>query len=257
MKEGKIEAGGCAIRYVEEGQGLPLLLVHGNTGSSRWFERTMAIPGCRTVALDMPNFGGSGPLPGEPDIDRYADAVAAFAESLGLDRPVLVGHSLGGAVAISLAVRHPAAWRGLVLVDSAAPSGLFTPKERHPLIERMRADRAFLSAALKAVAPTLKDEAFFGLLVDDAMRMAPRAWIGNAEALGRFDYRGRCAAFQAPVLVAWGRLDAIVTEAMADETRKAFPRARLEVLEGVGHSPMVEDPARFAGLVGAFARSLA
>jgi pimeloyl-ACP methyl ester carboxylesterase len=257
MKEGKVQAGGCDIRYVEEGEGVPLLLVHGNTGSSRWFERTMAIPGCRTVALDMPNFGGSGPLLGEPDMDRYADAVAAFSAALGLDRPVLLGHSLGGAVAISLAARHPAMWRGLVLVDSAAPSGLVTPTERHPLIERMRTDRAFLAAALKAVVPTLMDEAFFNSLVDDAQRMAAPAWIGNAEALTRFDYRGRCAVFDAPVLVIWGRLDAIVTEAMAGETRKAFPQARFEALDGVGHSLMAEDPARFIELVGGFARSLA
>ena len=118
-----------------------------------------------------------------------------------IERPVLVGHSLGGAVAISLAVRNPKLLRGLVLVDSAAPSGLQTPEDRYPMIESMRTSRDVLSAALSAVVPTLKDKAFFEALVDDAALMAPTAWVGNARALSRFDYKGKCGAFTAPTLV--------------------------------------------------------
>ena len=140
-----IEIGDLAISFVERGEGIPVLYVHGNLGSSRWYERVMDVPGARTVALDMPNFGRSKPLPGEPDIDRYADAVAAFIRARALDRPVLVGHSLGGAVAMSLAARFPSLIRALVLVDSAAPSGLVTPRERHPMIELMRTNRAVLA----------------------------------------------------------------------------------------------------------------
>ncbi len=241
------------IRYLENGEGAPLLFVHGNTGSSAWYSRAMDLPGFRTIALDLPNFGGSDPLDGEVDLDRYADALTAFVEALALERPILVGHSLGGAVAISAAVRRPELFRGLVLVDSAAPSGLVTPEARHPLIEMMRANREILAKALATVTPTLKDPGFFETLVDDATRMAAPAWIGNARALSRFDYRGRCGAFPGPVLVLWGRLDPIVTEAMARETAEAFPAARLEILEGVGHSVMAEDPVLFKRLVAGFA----
>ena len=247
-----VDIGELGIFFVEHGEGVPVLYVHGNTGSSRWFGRAMDVPGARTVALDMPNFGRSKPLPKEPDIDRYADAVAAFIRARALDRPVLVGHSLGGVVAMSLAARFPRLIRGLVLVDSAAPSGLVTPKDRHPVIEMMRTNRAVLTQALRAVAPTLADEAFFQSLVDDATLMAAPAWIGNAEALGRFDYRGRTAAFTGPVLVAWGRKDVVITETMARETAAAFADARLEILEGVGHSVMVEDPKRFVALIADF-----
>jgi branched-chain amino acid transport system permease protein len=255
MDEATVVAGGIEIAYIESGKGLPVLLVHGNTGSSRWFSRTMDIPGCRAVALDMPNFGRSGPLGSPADLDRYADAVLAFIAALGLDGPLLVGHSLGGAVAISLAVRHPEALRALVLVDSAAPSGLKTPEDRYPFIEMMRTNRAVLAQALKAVLPALSDEAFFQSLVDDATRMAPDAFAGNARALARFDYTGRCAAIAKPVLVVWGRKDVIVTEAMARETASAFPKARLEIVEEVGHSIMAEDPGRFVRIVSGFAAS--
>ena len=254
--KGVVQAAGARIWYAERGAGIPVVLVHGNTGSSRWFERVMDVPGCRTIALDMPNFGHSGPLPHEPAIDRYADSVMAFLRALGIDRPVLAGHSLGGAVTISLAVRHPALFRGLILVDSAAPSGLVTPEARHPVIESMRTNREVLAAALSAVVPTLEDRDFFAALVDDASLMAAPAWIGNARALSLFDYRGRCGAFTAPVLVVWGRKDVIVTEAMARETAQAFPNARLLLLEGVGHSVVAEDPPRFVGLLSDFVAAL-
>jgi pimeloyl-ACP methyl ester carboxylesterase len=214
----------------------------------------MDVPGARTIALDMPNFGRSKPLPGEPDIDRYADAVLAFIRALGLGRPVLVGHSLGGAVAISVTARFPRLIRGLVLVDSAPPSGLVTPRERYPLFEVWRTNRPVLAQTMRIIAPTLADEAFFQSLVDDAMRMAAPAWVGHAEALGRFDYRGRTAAFTGPVLVAWGRKDATVTEAIARETAAAFPDAKLEILEDVGHSVMAENPKRFIALIADFIR---
>lgn len=253
MVDSFVSVDGLSLAYVEEGEGAPILYVHGNTGSKRWFERVMRLPGHRVIAVDMPNFGFSDPLAGTVDLDRYADVVAAFVKAKGIDRPILVGHSLGGAVAISLVSRYPALWRGLILVDSGPPSGLVTPEDRHPLIEMMRQNPAFLAQALKAVVPTLADEAFFQALVADASRMASPAWVGNAIALSRFDYRGKCSSFEGPALVLWGRKDVIVTEPMARETAEAFPNARLEILEGVGHSVMVEDPGLFLRLVADFA----
>jgi branched-chain amino acid transport system permease protein len=216
----------------------------------------MDIPGCRTVAPDLPNFGRSGALPGEIDLDRYADVLALFIEAVGLDRPIVVAHSLGGAVAQSLAARRPETMRALVLVDSAAPSGLKTPEERYPLIETMRTNPQVLSAALKAVVPSLKDEALFAALAEDASLMAAPAWEGNARALARFSCSGRLGAFGKPVLVVWGRKDVIVTEAMARETVAAFPNARLEILEDVGHSPPVEAPALFSAILSRFIGSV-
>jgi pimeloyl-ACP methyl ester carboxylesterase len=247
-----IDVGGTPVYYREQGAGLPVLFVHGNTGSCRWFERVMDIPGCRTIALDLPNFGRSGPLPGDPDIDRYADSLAGFIRALGIDRPLLVGHSLGGSVAMSLAVRFPQLIRALMLVDCAPPSGLVTPVERHPVIEMMRTSKAVLAKALSAAVPTLKDEAFFAALVDDAQMMAAPAWIGNVITLGAFNCTAQCAALKAPVLVLWGRKDVILTEAMAHETATAFPRASLQILEGVGHSVMVEDPRDFLRIITGF-----
>ncbi|HTX74477.1 MAG TPA: alpha/beta hydrolase, partial [Rectinemataceae bacterium] len=161
--------GSISLGYEEEGSGIPLLLIHGNTGSHIWYERVMRIGGCRTIAPDMPNFGASSQLEGPPDIGRYADALHDFVSALELGRPVILGHSLGGAVAMALALRPDMSPRGLILVDSAPPSGLVTPVSRHPFIERMSSERDTLSTALKAVVPTLEDAALFERLVDEAL----------------------------------------------------------------------------------------
>lgn len=246
---------GTTMTYVEAGRGTPVVYVHGNTGSSRWFSLVMDIPGVRTVAVDMPNFGDSGSL-AIADIDAYADHVATFIRTLGLEKPVLVGHSLGGAVIMALAARNPALPRALVLVDSAAPTGLKTPEAHYPYIEMFRTNRDMMKQALAAVTPALRDAALLDALTDDAMRMAGHAFAGNARALERFDYTGRAGAFSGPVLVIWGRKDTIITEEMVRATAAAYGDARLEIVDAVGHSLPVEDPALFKKLVGEFMSSL-
>jgi len=241
---------GCLkIFYASAGSGQPLVYLHGNTGSSRWYSRVMEIPGYRTFALDLPNFGLSSPLPGDVDLNSYADYVKTFIDELHLESPIVVGHSLGGAVAQSLAVRYPDSVRALVLVDSSSPRGLITPKDRYPFIDMMRKDRTLLSKALAATVPTLRDQVFFDSLVDDAVGMAEKAWVGNADALSRFDVSGMTDSFSKPVLVLWGKGDFIVTEQMAGETARAYPSGELKILENVGHSLIVENPVLFVELL--------
>ncbi len=250
METRTVTVKGRKILYREAGSGYPVLLVHGNTGSSLWWTRMGEVPGARLVAPDLPNFGGSDRLEsaeasGSSDIDLYADYLIAFAEALGLSRSVLVGHSLGGAVAISALVRRPELWVSAVLVDSAPPTGLVTPEAHYAAIERFKTDRALLRSALGAVCPTLDDPAFLDRLTDEALRMNPESFAGNARALARFDRRADCGLYPGSVRVVWGRKDAIVTEAMARATAEAFPKGTLEILEHVGHSAMVEDPTAF------------
>jgi len=242
---------GKRLRYVERGEGAAVLYVHGNLGSCLWWRDVMDLPGRRTVALDMPNFGGSEAMD-VADLDAYADHVEAFAEALGLGRFALVGHSLGGGVAMALAARYPDSVSALALIDGAAPSGLKTPEEHYPYIELYRSNRDFLKRGLAAVVPALKDEAFLEALVDEGSRMAGHAFAGNARALERFDYRGRAGAYTGPVLVVRGELDVIITDAMAEETASAYKHARLVRLEGLGHSPMVEAPEVFISLLSEF-----
>jgi len=250
-----VEVLGKKLYYVESGTGSPVVLVHGNTGSSTWWSQVMDLPGHRVIAPDLPSFGRSEPLE-VADIDVYADHLAAFITALKLQQPAVVGHSLGGGVVMSMAARHPELARAIVLIDSASPSGLVTPEAHYPYIEMFKTNRDLLRQGLAAVTPTMKHDELLDRLTDDAMKMAPLAFAGNARALERFNYVGRAGAFKGPVLVLWGRKDAIITEAMARETAAAYESATLEIVDSVGHSIMVEDPAAFKRIVGGFLKAL-
>lgn len=241
---------GVEIFYREGGSAdaAPLLYLHGNTGSSLWYERVMDIPGIRTIAPDMPNFGHSGHIP-EADIDRYADYVAGFIREMNLAPVPLVAHSLGGAVAHSLVSRNPELISRLLLVDASAPDGLVTPEEHYEAIELYKTSRELLRRGLAAVTPAMKDERFLDQLTDEALLMNPIAFAGNARALARINYTDALGGFSGPVLVLLGTRDTIITRDMAERTAAAYARAELRILDGIGHSVMVEDPEGFRQIV--------
>lgn len=250
-----VPVGGVEMAYRSVGEGRPLLLVHGNYGSKRWFEEQLRdpAPGWRYIAPDLPNFAQSGDLPGEISIAAYARHLAAFCDALGLDDLVLLGHSLGGAVVQALALDEGERVKGLVLVASASPSGHFTSEEHIALLDSFVGNREGLHAALAATIPSgLPD--YFPAIVDDALQMRAPAYTGNARALAAFDVSDRTASFTNPVLVVRGALDLphLITEEIARATAAAYPDATLELWDDVGHSPQIEAPGRFNALLRRF-----
>ncbi len=246
---------GVPISYREEGSGAQdVLYIHGNTGCNLWFEKVMSQEGCRVVAPDMPNFGESGHID-TADIDLYAEYMAEFCAAVGLNSPAVVGHSLGGGVAMSLAVHFPDMVGSLVLVDSCAPGGLHTPEEHYAAIDLFRTNRDMLLQGLAATTPTLTDTDFLDRLVDAGMKMNGIAFAGNARALDSFSVEGRTQAFTKPVLVVHGARDIIITKEMAQETADAFPSASTVFLDDVGHSVMVEKPELFSEILQNFLRT--
>ena len=142
--------------------------------------------------------------------------------------------------------------RGLVLLNSAPPSGLQTPEAYYPILESFRHNREALAQALAGMAPTHRPP-WFGELVEKAQGMHPGHFSGNARALAAWRLT---RAYPGPVLVIYGALDPLVTRAMAEETAAFFPKGRLLVLEGVGHSLNLEDPKRLSGILEAFLKEV-
>ncbi len=252
MESKTVSVRGVTISYLEEGSGTQdVLYIHGNTGCNLWFEKVMSQEGCRVIAPDMPNFGESDHID-TADIDLYAEYMADFCSALGLDKPMVVGHSLGGGVAMSLAVHHPACVGSLMLVDSCAPGGLHTPEEHYAAIALFRTNRDVLLQGLAATMPALNEPEFLDRLVDAGMKMNGIAFEGNARALDAFSVEGETSSFTGPVLVVHGARDIIITNDMAQETANAFPDGTAVFLEDVGHSVMVEDPDTFTRLLQEF-----
>jgi branched-chain amino acid transport system permease protein len=224
-----------------------LLCIHGNLGSGLWFEPMMARYPGRIFAPDMPNFGQSSHI-ASWEIADYARWIGSILHHLELNAPVVLGHSLGGAVAMELAFQKPKQLSRLILVDSSPVDGLITPKEHYPAIEAYKADKNILAQALKTIAPTLGDEELFAQLVEDAWKMNRECFIGHAEALGRAQLREKLGNFKIPVHVFYGAMDILINEQLAKPTADFFGTEAVK-LESCGHSPIVEIPDEFTEAV--------
>lgn len=241
--------GPFAITYDEVGSGFPVVLVHGNFASKRWWTEQLTNPpaGLRLIALNLPGFAGTPGLPDGPSITAWADAVHSFTEQLGLENYGLVGHSLGGAVAQGVLIHHGERVKRALLVDSSPPGGFPPADERLPIWKQLQTDTALLSASLLAIMPTAKIS-YFTEIVADGQQMDDRYYAGNAVALGSYDFTPQTGRVSAPTHVLHGAKDSIVSTEMAEATAAAY-NTELIVWDDVGHSPQVESPERFNALL--------
>jgi pyruvate dehydrogenase E2 component (dihydrolipoamide acetyltransferase) len=244
------DVGGRKISYAGAGQdGDVVLLVHGYGGDrNSWlFLQEPLAARYQVYALDLPGHGTSAKDVGEGSLSVLADAVTGVLDALGAERAHLVGHSMGGAVALAAAARDPARIASLTLI---APSG-FGPEINAGYL------RGFADAQtrreLKAVLGQLFDDE--GLvtrqLVDDLL--AYKRLDGVDEALHaladtlldgeaqRGDSAASLAAIggAAPVTVIWGRADRIIPAAQAESVAGAVRH----LIDGAGHMPQMERPA--------------
>jgi pimeloyl-ACP methyl ester carboxylesterase len=240
------------------GRGQPLVLLHGLGLSSRSWQPVLDALEDRhdVVAIDLPGFGESPPLPdgAAPTPTRLADAVESELDRLGLDAPALVGNSLGGWIALELA-RRGRATRAVVI----SPSGLESPAERALVIalnELMRL-RARFGAPLGRwlTAPTLARVMLFGGLRSQPWRLSPDAAVRDLHDFGYSPgFQSTLAStvatrapmwlgeIQVPVRVAYGTLDLMLGVFTAPRFAAAIPGAELIPLPAVGHVPMLDDP---------------
>jgi len=251
-----IETARLRVHYREQGQhdGLPLLLVHGSFGSSRWWEPFLALlpEEIHAIALDLRGCGQSEKPNTGYSIEEQAADLWAFVEAIGWDDFDLVGHASGAAIAIEFTLNHPHRVNTLALVDPAPIEGIFTPLEVIMLLDQLKTDETLLRQALASLMPTyvVDDPAhapFFAQLVVDAQQMAPAAFTAVAESLNHWNRFSNAKALTLPTLLVWGDQDPIVARDAMTRTLIAIPGANnLEVLRNVGHAPMIEAPLALA-----------
>jgi pyruvate dehydrogenase E2 component (dihydrolipoamide acetyltransferase) len=239
------------------GGGEPLVLLHG-VATSRliWRRVTAPLAGSRpVVAVDVPGFGQSAPAGAGFELEEVADALVI---QLGLERFDLLGHSLGGALAVAVAARHPDRVRRLVLVSPAglAPRAQKTAAALGAAAElAVHARRALGNAFVEHAAGRW---AMFGTTVADPARLTPddarlllaasggaqRIAAGVRQAL-EADLRDDLAAAPMPVGLIWGDADRVVPYAGLEALKELRPDAVVETLHRTGHIPQIEDPAAF------------
>lgn len=248
----------------------PIVLIHCFTCALDWWDGVLPRleRSHRVVAIDLLGHGGSEKPRSGYSIPNQADLVAEALGRLGVRHAEVVGHSLGGAVAVALAERSPGLVDRLVIIDSrSSPEeegdlGLlaklaFTPVIG-PALWRVKPDFTVRKGLEVAFAPGFDVPDAF---VEDVKRMTYTAY--DRSAAEDDDYTeeeslaARVAATGRPLLVIMGAEEQIIDHpraALAAYAR-AVPRARTVLVRGAGHSPNVETPARAASLIAGFAAS--
>jgi len=239
------------IRYLEHGNGDNVVVfVHGNFASAIWFKEMFKIfpDNFKAYALDLPNFGFSDHID-TVDIKTYSDSLQEFVMALNINNFILLGHSLGGAVVMKYAIDHTENLSKLILVDPAPVNGLKTPEESYPILELYKNNPELLEKSLKAIAPTYKNDKFFKIAVSEALRMNPKCFTENARALEKYDFKEDVKKINIPVFVIWGDKDIILSKEQMEETANSFINGHLIILEGIGHSPILEAPDEIVKII--------
>ncbi|HEX2297175.1 MAG TPA: alpha/beta fold hydrolase [Pseudonocardiaceae bacterium] len=256
-----------------------IVYLHGLGGSSTNFTDLAGLVGSQLggMALDLPGFGLSAPPPGfDYAPDSHAEVTAAFLAGLCPEPVHLVGNSMGGAVALLIAARHPQLVRTLTLLAPAMPDlridprrlsdprialtllpvvggrvrrllAAASPEERAERIVRLCfADPSAVCMSRRAAAvaelAAWTGQEWAGAALNESTEQLVRSWlVPNSRSLWRV-----AAAVRVPALVIWGAADRVVSVRKAPRTAVALPRGRLFVLPRTGHMPQIERPSSVA-----------
>jgi pimeloyl-ACP methyl ester carboxylesterase len=243
------------LNHSRSGAGEPLVLVHGLGASiATWAPVIPALERERDVlAVDLPGFGESAPLPDgtEPTVPALADALERELDAVGFESAHLVGSSLGGWLALELARRGRA--RSVVAIS---PAGMWTEKERawadRFLRTQLRAAQLFAPHAGLLRNPVVRTLLLGGVMArpwraspDDVIygigALARSRFMETHEAMIR-DRAGGLDEVRCPVLILWGTRDYLLPPRQAQRFARAIAGAELRELRGLGHVPTADDP---------------
>jgi len=252
-----VALGDRRIFYERDGaEGVHLVFVHGfrNSGES-WSLVRERLKGTALSSwyLDLPGCGRSS-TPAtwqECTISRYADDVYEVCSSLGLSEVVLLGHSLGGGIAIKIALDHPELLRGLVLVAPTPAGGIgyLSDEQLESLIHP--SDEELLSVAHAAFHRQPSDAVFQTLLA--TVRAASSVHVeGAVRSQREFNVAGRLSEIATPTLVIGGDRDRHVPIRHTLRTAAAIRRCSVQIYHSVGHAPFFELPDEFTELLERF-----
>ena len=251
------------IAYMERGEGPAVIFLHGIGGGADSFLPLMDLPGYRGIAWNMPGYGDSPAGVWPPSFAWLSLSLAGFIGALGTKKVHLVGHSIGGMVALEHAVRRPEQVASLTLIGTAPAFGGRDDAFRHAFL---KARLAPLDAGLTMVemaaeaAPTLVGpEAGPDVIsrVGAALGQVPEAtWRGILECLVTFDRRDDLGAVAAPVCLISGSRDTNAPAKTMARMAEKMPGARYHELVQVGHMIPQEAPDRVRTILRAFLKEI-
>ena len=251
-----VQIDGLTVAFVRAGGRWPLrrerlLLVHG-TGCSAdsWRYQVEGLAReFEVVAVDLPGHGSSAPA-GDPSIERYAETVSHVLQRLGTRKAFLAGHSMGGAVALQIALERPELLKGLILVATAA------------YLDSLAMTPDILLWAIAALPHKFKGMFFSDLVTaealaiarDDVRRCSLETVLGDFSASRGFDFRDRLKQVNLPTLILCGGSDLITPVRYSERLCKEIPGSVLVMVEKAGHMLPLESAQRVNSAIRGFIR---
>lgn len=224
----------------EEGAKPPVVLIHGAGGTHLyWPSELRRLPGQRVYALDLPGHGKSGGR-GQQSIHGYAQTILEWMEATRLHSAVFVGHSMGSAIALTMALDFPQHVLGLGLLGAGARL-----RVNPTFLEGSASPTTFLQAVDTAVKWSFGPQTDPRLVELATKRMAetrPSVLHGDFIACNEFDVSDRVSEILQPTLVICGSEDKMVPLRHSQYLATAMPKARLEIISSAGHMVMLEQP---------------
>src|SRR3954453_21716340 len=267
-----VQVAGRPVNVIELGEGPALVFIHGLSGS--WVNWLENIPHFardhRVIAMDLPGFGHS-PMPAEKiSISGYGRIVDELLDTLGIERAVIVGNSMGRFIGAEVAIQFGTRVEKLVLVSAAGISIEHQRNEPVLRVLELLDDWLILSGGWAAT----RSDALSGrprirrqimklvahraeklpapLIAEQVKGSGKPGFVPALDALTDYPIRDRLADIECPVLVLWGEKDRLIPVRDAHEFGRLIPNARVVVWRDTGHVAMLERPAAFNALGGGF-----
>ena len=244
------------VHYEAYGRGKPVILLHGWLGSwGCWLGTMEALaPHRRTYALDFWGFGDSDKRRESYNVSDFVALVDQFMDRLGIERAPIIGHSMGGTVALNLALDHPDRVEKVAAVGAPVEGrslNLFLKLAGYPQIAVLVWHfPSLLRLGIKLFAPWIaaSSREWYTLLMRDLSKMTLESFLWSIHSLHRTDLSPRLGALRVPALGVYGRGDKIVDPHQA-QLFEHIARSRVAMLDSSRHFPMLDEPEAFYSTV--------
>ncbi len=236
-----VQVGEYRVRYQTVGEGEPVVLVHGLSGSTLWWRRNVPelAQYYRLYLVDLPGFGAGRRKHGRFALRQAGDWLLAWMDAIGLKQTHLIGHSMGGYICMEIAAHRPNVVSRLVLVSPAYKAST----------NSVLGYTKLLLDALRYLTPR-----FFPILAFDSLRAGPITLLKATQEIIALNVSEEIPRITEPVLLVWGENDTLVPPSLGHILRAELPNARLLTLKHAAHVAMFDQPQTFNAAVKAFLR---
>ncbi|QQS40600.1 MAG: alpha/beta hydrolase [Acidobacteriota bacterium] len=243
-----------ALEIIDQGypNGTPLVLLHGVTDSCRSFDLAMKYfpQTVRAISVSHRGHGGSDKPENGYTSSEYAKDLLALLDFLGLEAPVIAGHSMGSMTASRFAFENPGRVSGLALISAfgtfADKVGIREFLEQGILPLEDPIDPAFVREFQESTFSRPIPEHFFETIVGESLKVPARIWKAACSSFFDDDVFGQLSGIKARALLIWGDEDAYSSRSDQEILLDAIRGSRLKIYQGTGHAPHWEEPERFA-----------